>query len=234
MERLRMIEYGKGPVALSEGTVMLFHVIPADAFAPRVFTETWRIEEPEKSKIRVPGHNWANGRYNADGFLCHGLAREKQGSSGPPEFDAYTQLFRSGIVEYCFTHSYPSRTTPHPDVPLIRGLAFEQEFVSCYKDAHSRFLRNGWSGSFYIGFSLIGIEGKIMYINQFARNGNEPLIRQNLFSSPEVYVDLSTAKEDPLFERTLLPLVDTLWQLGGLEETPHKIEGKWDPFARYQ
>jgi len=94
--------------------------------------------------------------------------------------------------------------------------------------------REGRIGAAYVGFSLIGIQGKRMFINDLFGTGTTHEIVSDTFSSPEIYVDLSEPEEDEPFARTLRPLVDTLWQVAGLEETPFRLDGTWKPFADYR
>ena len=51
--RVELIEQKRGPVLLKEDVVMLFHVIPADAFTPGAFTEAWRVPQSEKKDVYV-------------------------------------------------------------------------------------------------------------------------------------------------------------------------------------
>lgn len=224
--RTDLIEQSRGPVALSSGVVVLFHVIPAEAFAPGAFTEAWRITENEKTKVYVTSGNYYQ-RYNADGFLCHGSLIKAEGSSA---VYGYTQLFRSGIIEYGFSHLHQPVGMA---VQSIRGQGLEQEMVSCYEDAYFRFRREGRTGAVYVGFSLIGIAGKSMYISPMMWNSDNE-IRQNIFSSPEVFVDLSEPEEERPFEKILRPLVDTMWQVGGWEKTPFFENGVWSPFGNFR
>ncbi len=225
--RLELIEAGRGPVPLAAGAITLFHVIPVEAFTPGSYTSAWRIDEQDKMKVYVPGSANYSHRYNADGFICHsGIYRGEESAN----LQAYTQLFRSGIIEYGFSHEYQPEWAKSP---LIRGLALEQEMVFCYDDAYSRFRREGNVGSIYVGFSMTGIEGRIIHINQLEWNGREERIRQNSFSSPEVYVDLTEPEDTRPFHKVLRPLVDMLWQVGGREGTPFHSNGKWNPFGNY-
>ncbi len=227
--RVDLLEQGRGPVLLSDNVVMLFHVIPADAFTPGAFTEAWRVPEQEKRDVYVPNGNY-NQRYNADGFLCH----SGRATVGPPEktdgYRGYTQLFRSGIVEYTFSNFY--RPPIGHQIPLICGQEVEQTMVNCYSDAIGRFQREGRIGVVYVGFSMIGIEDKQIYSTLMSWSGREFGIRQCAVTSPEVMVDLSEHEEQP-YPRALRPLVDTFWQLDGREGTPFIPNGEWNPFRRY-
>jgi hypothetical protein len=228
--RVDLIEQRRGPILLSDEVVMLFHVIPADAFTPGAFTEVWRVPEGEKKDVYVPNGNYYQ-RYNADGFLCH----SNRATAGPPQktdgYWGYTQLFRSGIAEYTFSHFF--RPPIDLQVPLIDGQEVEQTMVRCYADAVGRYQRDGRTGVVYVGFSIIGVEGKQIYSTLRLWSGRDFGIRQNTVSSPEVMVDLSEPEDRP-YARTLRPLVDTFWQLDGREGSPFTPNGEWNPFGRYE
>jgi len=205
---------------------MLFHIIPADAFTPGMFTEAWRLPQDQKKEVFVPYGNY-NQQYNADGFVCY----SSRAVVGPPQktdgYWGYTQLFRSGIVEYGFSHFY--RPPIGFQGPLIRGQEVEQAIVQCYEDGIRRFQRAGRTGVAYVGFSIVGIEDKQIFSSSMTWDRRESGIRQNTFISPEVMVDLSELDELP-YSRILRPLVDTFWQLDGRERTPFTPNGEWDPF----
>lgn len=227
--RVELLEQGRGPVLLSDNVVMLFHVIPADSFTPGAFTEVWRVPEQEKKDVFVANGNYYQ-RYNADGFLCHsnratvGLPQKRDGYWG------YTQLLRSGIVEYAFSNFY--RPPIGLQSPLIDGQGVEQTMVHCYADAIGRFHREGRTGVVYVGFSMIGIEDKQIYSTLMTWSGRDFGIRQGTVTSPEVMVDLSEHEERP-YPCVMRPLVDTFWQLDGREGSPFIPNGEWNPFCRY-
>jgi hypothetical protein len=229
--RVDLTEQRRGPVLLHGEVSMLFHIIPADAFTPGSFTETWRLPKPEKQAVHVVTGNYYQ-RYNADGFLCHSnraIVGPLQKTDG---YRGYTQLFRSGIAEYAFSHFYGPPING-PQTPLIDGLYVEQTIVHCYEDAVGRYQRQGHTGTAYVGFSMVGIEDKQIYTTLRSWTPREYGIRQNTFTSPEVVVDLNESEERP-YARTLLPLVDTFWQLDGREGTPFISDEQWNPFKRYQ
>jgi hypothetical protein len=224
--RLDLTEQRRGPVLLEGEVAMLFHIIPADAFTPGMFTEAWRLPQDQKKEVFVPYGNY-NQQYNADGFVCY----SSRAVVGPPQktdgYWGYTQLFRSGIVEYGFSHFY--RPPIGFQGPLIRGQEVEQAIVQCYEDGIRRFQRAGRTGVAYVGFSIVGIEDKQIFSSSMTWDRRESGIRQNTFISPEVMVDLSELDELP-YSRILRPLVDTFWQLDGRERTPFTPNGEWDPF----
>jgi hypothetical protein len=220
--RADLISRDAGPISLMSEVTMLFHVIPASAFARRDYRQAWRVSEQEPSRIHVP-HGLNHYRYNADGYL--GSAQVSN------DFQAYgyTQLFRSGIVEYANSGCY---FPVNSGKTMITGLNLEQEMVQCYQDAINRYRDQGVTESVYVGFSLVGIANKLFYSTRSSLAFNHPPILQNIFTSPEIFVDLNDI-ETVSFSNTLLPLVDTMWQITGRAGTPFKQSGEWNPFAEY-
>ncbi len=58
-------------------------------------------------------------------------------------------------------------------------------------------------------------------------------IRENIFVSPEVLIDITESEQHP-YPKTLLPLVDPMWQIFGREGTPFKMPDGWYPFGNFQ
>lgn len=189
-----------------------------------ILRASWKVTDDERDYIYVP-NNSASFRYNADGFLCY--------STGGSEITAYgyTQLFRSGIVEYADCNIYRRPSPGQPE--MILGQQIEQQMVNCYKDATARLRKQGQLEPIYVGFSLVGIANKFFYSTMMTSISNQHVARDNIFISPEVLVDLNEAEEPP-FSKTLLPLIDTMWQVAGREGTPFKPKGVWNPFKQYQ
>lgn len=221
-QRAALIKFRSAPAHLGGEVVMLFHTIPADAFSANTLQSSWRVSADDREPYVPRGASVR--RYNADGFIC-----TSSYLTHPGGVLGYTQLFRSGISEYADSYSYRGQQGMAGDV--IWGQELEKEMVYCYQDAIHRLRRNGRFGSLYVGFSLIGVAGKTLYSTPMGTIDMPP-IHTNLFSSPEVLVDMSEPEAAP-FSRTLLPLVDTLWQVGGREATPFKVNDVWDPFGQY-
>jgi len=229
LNRAALISQDKGPVQLSAGVACLLHLIPAEAFTRGILRESWRVSPEDQRAVYVPCGNYHQ-RYNADGFICHsGSGVVLPGQSKPY---AYTQLFRSGIIEYAFSNFFqPPIGIPGP---MIWGQALEKEIVRCYQDALTRFRAHDRNEVVFAGFSLIGIQGKSFYISAGSYSSRDDSIRENVFTSPEILVDIDEPEEPP-YPKTLLPLVDTMWQVGGLERTPFtEGDGTWNPFRQYQ
>ncbi len=100
-------------VPLSSEVVFLFHVIPAESFTRTVLDRSWKILPEEKLHIYVP-HGAASYRYNADGYLCLGAPVAENRYCG------YTQIFRSGIIEYADSAIYGAGNRK-ADGPMLQG-----------------------------------------------------------------------------------------------------------------
>jgi hypothetical protein len=220
----RLSIQGGGPIPLSSEVTFLFHVIPAESFTRTVLDRSWRVSEEEKLHIYVP-HGAASWRYNADGFLCFGAPVAEN------QYCGYTQIFRSGIIEYADSAIFGP---PHQGMqPMIFGQEIERQMVQCYKDALRRFQSQGQSGPVYIGFSLTGLTNKMIFATLMSSVFRKGGIRENIFVSPEVFVDITETETHP-YPKTLLPLVDTMWQIDGREGTPFRKPDGWYPFGNYQ
>ncbi len=114
----------------------------------------------------------------------------------------------------------------------IYGQEIERQMISCYRDAVTRLRKQGKTEPLYVGLSLIGITGKNFYVTPMHSVFGSSAARQNIFVSPEVFVDINEPEDHP-YPKTLLPLADTMWQLAGREGTPFKPKGVWEPFKEY-
>jgi hypothetical protein len=223
VHRAELAVAGTGPIRLAGETTMLFHLIPASSLTRRTLQETWRIADDEKHQVYVP-HGATNLTYNADGFLCLSQMGNQSGAYG------YTQLFRSGIVEYADCNcSGPAG----PSESMILGQAIEGEIVRCYQDAVRRLRKEGKNEPVYAGLSLVGLANKEFFSTYRNRAfGTSAKVIDNIYISPEILVDINAPEESP-YGRTLLPLVDTMWQVAGRPRTPFMSNGEWNPFTNY-
>ena len=223
--RVELALKDKGPMLLAGEVTMLFHVIPESAFMRRELRGTWRISDQEANCIYVP-HRGTNRRYNADGFIASARAGNALEAYG------YAQLFRSSrIMEYADSGCFRS-IGYGTEISAIYGQFLEQQMVQCYKDAITRIRKEDRTEALYIGFSLIGIADKRFHVS-LLRGQVVYIDNPNVFISPEVFVDPNEPDEHP-FPKTLLPLVDTMWQVTGLDGTPFKLDGEWKPFHEWQ
>lgn len=223
--RASLIKEMHGPVILPAPVTFLFHAIPASAFGPREYRESWRAP---KEQGGIPHHvppqalGGRSRRYNADVYLITTEAGD--GKYG------YLQFFRSGIVEYADNHCFLQKDQG-PSV--ILGLELEREMVYCYEDALMRLRQEGSTDPLFVGFALVGIAQKNFYATFSASHGEQSLISNDIFISPEIAVDVNELEDRP-FQKALLPLADIMWQVAGRAGTPFKTQdGVWNPFGKY-
>ncbi|HEY3988843.1 MAG TPA: hypothetical protein VGM02_06055 [Acidobacteriaceae bacterium] len=224
--RARLIERGSGPVSISSEVTVLFHVIPALAFVRRPITESWQIPEQKKGQIYVP-HTATRQQYNFDGFIRIAWL------DNPGTAFGYTQIFRSGIIEYANSNCYSPVNVD--GVKMILGQTTEQELVRCYENALVRLSETSETLPIYLGCSLIGIAGKQIHSTFRQLYFQNALIppRQSIVSSPEFSIR-ADLEEDPPYPRTLLPLVNHMWQAFGYDRTSFMTNGEWNPFGSYR
>lgn len=221
-DRADLVARNEGPVTMAGTVTTLFHVIPASAFSHTTLRQSWKLPEEDKNQIHVP-HGISSYRYNADGFL--GLVQAGN------DVYAYTQVFRSGIIEYADGHCSGPVPTDSNNT-WIYGQEIERQMISCYRDAVIRLRKQGRTEPLYVGLSLIGITGKNFYVTPMHSVFGSPTARQHTFVSPEVFVDMNEPEDHP-YPKTLLPLADTMWQVAGREGTPFRSTGVWEPFKEY-
>ena len=113
-------------------------------------------------------------------------------------------------------------------VHAIWAQEIEKEIVRCYGEALARFRSQERAQLLFAGLCLTGNEEKCFHINEVSPDSDS--IRRNVFISPEILVDINEPEETP-FAKTLLPLIDTMWQMAGDEGTPFRDKaGSWTPF----
>jgi hypothetical protein len=223
--RGQLLEQGKGPAPIPSEVMGVFHVIPAGSLARRVLSQSWSVPEQDKRQIYVP-HQATNYLYNAEGFLA-------VAGFGKDSCAGYTQLFRSGMLEYVDCRC--SGQVGNGAESMIYGQLIEQFIVQSYENARLVLQMMGNKEPVYIGFTFIGIADKQFYISYrhlgFSDATTKP--RKNIFVSPEVLADFASDDPSP-YSGTLLPLINTIWQVAGLSETPFKLNQEWTPFHEYR
>ncbi|MDR3726627.1 MAG: hypothetical protein P4K86_06255 [Terracidiphilus sp.] len=224
IRRAQLLEQGKGPAPVAGKILASFHAIPAGALTRRLLSESWSVPEQNKLQIYVP-HQATNYFYNAEGFLAV-AGYSKDSCSG------YTQLFRSGMLEYVDYDC--SGRIGNGTEPMVFGQSIEQLFVHCYEDAKQTLQMMGNTEPVYIGFTLIGIDSKRFYSTYTRSVFSDVMARpkQNVFISPEVLADFASDEPSP-YGHTLLPLINTMWQVAGSKETPFQMNHEWTPFHEY-
>lgn len=207
---------GTGPVEL-QGSRLLFHFIPASAIAedgvtfPRIFDATG-LEQ-------VYGHNiawsWPSKRYNADGLLF--VSHHSNNSQ------TYLQIFKEGMLEYGDGVALNRKTR----IEAIDSQQLEYEIVGMFSNATNLLSGLAISEPIYTTLTLIGVKDRTLALPTHGVNFNDkshPFDR-DVILCPDVQIR-NTAETWP-FAETLLPIINSVWQAAGIEESPFIRNGQW-------
>jgi hypothetical protein len=211
-DRISKAISGNGPVQLV-GTRLLYHFIPAAAVTedsqpfPRIFdTDTWGNHRLLMSSLV----EWK--RYNADGLLF--VSRRCTGNG-----QSYLQVFKNGALEYCDSCLFnPSGQE------VIASALFEGKIVRTFSRALNLLSQLEVPDPVYVTLTLIGVNGRTMAIPR----GWEPspAFDRDVVICPDVLI--RSGVEDEPFSETLLPIVNTVWQAAGIEQSPYIMNGHWN------
>jgi Schlafen, AlbA_2 len=210
-DRISKAVSGNGPIQLS-GTQLLYHFISSAAVAadhpsfPRMFdTNAWGTGR----LLMCLSAEWR--RYNADGLL---FASKKTTENS----QSYLQVFKEGALEYGDSYvfnSYGSDT--------IASAIFEGKLVKTFTQALNLLEKLEVSEPVYVTLTLLGVAGRRMAMPR----GWEPspAFDRDLILCPDVL--LRGAEEGEPYAETLLPIVNSVWQAAGIEQSPYIHNGQW-------
>jgi hypothetical protein len=117
---------------------------------------------------------------------------------------------------------------------VILGQLLEQQMVKCFSHALQFFRNRSEVEAVYVGFSLVGMKDKEFFTTEMNYHPTlQSQIKDNVFTSPEVFVNINDTDESP-YPRTLLPLVDTMWQVAGRKKSPFYSGDVWSPFGNFR
>ena len=197
-DRIARIHSRETPVPLDPGGCMAVHALPLGSF---MATTAVDIAVYESSSIYLPplGASGFDRRINLDGVVNFSGAHDSSSR-------AYTQVFRSGVVESVAV----LRT--HDDRMLLPSVAYEQDVVKFL----TSFLR--FAGEFeieppyYVFLSLVGVRGCEFAVRAgtvWPDDVNQ--LREDMLILPEVVVQDRDEKPDQL----LRPVFDMVWNAFG-------------------
>jgi hypothetical protein len=211
-DRISKAVSANGPVQLS-GAQLLYHFIPAAAITtdnqsfPRIFdTNAWgngRLLMCLSAESR---------RYNADGLLFVSKRTTERAQS-------YLQIFKDGALEYGDSYVFNSYGQD-----CIASAIFEGKIVKTLSLALNLLTSLDVSDPVYVSLTLIGVKGRTMAMPR----GWEPspAFDRDVILCPDVL--LRNRAEDVPFAETLLPIVNSVWQAAGIEQSPYIRNGQWN------
>lgn len=215
-QRISQIIADDTPVALQPGPKMVLHFLPFTAFDIASRPDYSASVKKDGGKIEmypVMGTN-GRGRYNFDGFVSFGDFDET-GTA----YRAYSQVFRSGIVEIC-SHMLGGEIKGN----LFISTRFERDIIDNTEKFITWASKMDISPPLFLLLTLVNVKGYGIDINNQGYGGaHTPIERDNLFLRE---VQLEHLSEEPkVFFRTVF---DTIWQACGYDRSYNYNEkGEW-------
>ena len=210
-DRIARIHSRETPVLLNSGGCIVVHAIPLGSFmsptAVDIATAETRIRQ-----FPPMGASGGDGRVNLDGFVNFAFSNE--GSSR-----AYTQIFRTGVVESVAV----LRT--HEERPFLSCVAYEEDVI----DFLTSFFE--FAGEFeieppyYVFLSFVGVRG-CLFARQlrFMPPHRERPLREDMLILPEIVIQDCNERPDQL----LRPIFDMVWNaFGFIRSTNYDEQNNW-------
>jgi hypothetical protein len=220
-DRTAPILSGEGPMRLGGSSKLLVHLIPAAFITQQL--GLWPVPGDAKHLFRVSSLSSSTAsRYDADGFLVYSLR-------GGDDCASYVQLFRNGCLEYADGYILNvGRDYGQGQEKEIPSKAFEQKLIEAFENALLIAKKFGIDHPTYFGCTLIGVQGMRLSRAGLFEIGVAHTFDRPVIQSPEVQIDRTEPKP---YRRSVLPVVDSLWQATGYEQTPWRDpSGEWNPY----
>lgn len=210
-ERVAKLLSEEGPAALSGAAKLLVHFIPVAALAGQQTAGFWPVPNEVRNLLRPSSFSGASWRYNADGFLVYSV-------EGGGKCNSYVQLFRNGCLEYGdgYILNVGNERGGPGDIP---SKAFEEKLVGTFGNAALALGRLGVEDPVYMSCTLVNVKDYGLSRDgiSFYHDDVQHKFDRQVIQTP----DLQINRAEPTPHRnSLLPIVDSIWQANGYEETP--------------
>jgi hypothetical protein len=208
-ERLIRIAAGETPVPIVDRGTMVLHLVPLAAFTA-TSGERLSFTSQEKSAFSPLGCQGWSTNVNLDGFV---LFTDRGTKSS-----AYTQYFRSGVVESVAAFD------PWRDELWLSSTWIEQQVMAALTSSVPALVTKEVEPPFYVFLSFLKVRGYGLHIgDRFSGNDHVLADRDNLIL-PEVVIEQAQFEAST----TMRPAFDMLWNAFGYERCFHYDEqGKW-------
>jgi hypothetical protein len=202
-QRLAQIGANAGPVPLVQGALAVFHVAPLSAFTE---ASGWGRLQLTREQAYAFGPVDRSGRAARNNFDGYCIFSGTEGSA-----TQYSQVFRSGIVEYVIAYNYVDEQSKKP---LLLGHWIEDMCLGATETFSAVLGRHSIDPPFYLMLSLLGVKGYKFDTGDWGQNRDRWPDRDNMFF-PEVAVE-----DLPVDAPSLLqPVFDLLFQAFGYEQS---------------
>lgn len=201
VERLGRIISGGTPIPLESFPKIILHLIPLNPVSSSL--QQFSLN-PGFIGIRYPdfGADLKNANSNFDGYLEYSQDLRFEPS--------YLQVFRSGSMEYVWTHPLKR------EKKMIADIVLERTFLNAVR--RLLLIEEYYMGvrpPLFVILSLIGIQGYTV-MEQNARYNNSRIDRDSLLF-PEVMLETFRCN----IEQEMKTILDILWNSVGWPECPH-------------
>ena len=197
------------PISFIDGSKVVLHCIPLQSLTKRADYDVLRYAEYAHQIPLLTNtlHNWI---INFDGLL---------GYAGPNTAHAYTQLFRSGVIE---SVSGTLLRSGNQGASFIPHISLEQKTMQHVKRCLGVFSRVGVNPPIAISLTLLGVKGFRIQASQWS-DPSLPIRQQDLFF-PEAVLQ----QFDESLPKLLKPIFDLVWNASGLYGSVNfDAEGNW-------
>jgi len=211
-ERIARILVDQSPMRLDGPSRLLVHFTPASALSGSQMIESWPVRTELRNLFRPSSLSSSTGwRYNADGFFVYSL----KGADGCA---SYVQLFRNGCLEYgdgyilnCGEEGGRPRNIP--------SKVFEEKLVQIFGNAVLLLDRLAVDDPVYLSCALVGVQNSKLSRDglSFYLSDVQHTFDREVIQTSELQIDRG---ESPPYRGSLLPIVDSIWQANGYEQTP--------------
>ncbi|MCE5268433.1 MAG: ATP-binding protein [Planctomycetaceae bacterium] len=212
--RLSKIVAGETPLPMDSGAKMILHLLPVSSFSKPTTVDVVSVSH-NFARLPAMGALGFDRRMNLDGCVTY----QHQGNGGPCY--AYTQLFRSGVIESV------DGVTLIGNKPGIPSIAYEEELIRV-TDAYVKLLRElSIEPPVIAMLSMVGVKGFTMILGpRYSFRNRVPVIDRDLLLLPEIVIEDLNDEAATI----LRPIFDTVWQSAGLTgSSNYNKDGKWCP-----
>ena len=213
-DRLSKISSDDMPVQLTGKARVVFHLIPYSAFEAGP-TISFASNENDIWSIPLIYSSVSRYRHNVDGLIVY---NEKGNSSS----EAYTQVFRNGIVESVSASLFHSSS----EDSYIPSVIFERDLIATFEACITLYKKHSISMPAVLIVSLAGVRGYKLAVSQQLDHWHDNVNRidRDLLLLPEIIVEDYAVNSANI----LKPIFDAMWNSAGWDKSyGYDDSGEW-------
>ena len=208
-DRIARIHNRRTPVPLESGGCMVVHVLPLNAFLVNTAIDVGKLGHYMNSLGPMVTTGWSQ-RINLEGIV----------NFATQDNNAYTQVFRSGVVESVCV----SLLRPINGKMVLPSVLYEQEMIQLL----TRYLKFAEDleihPPYYVFLSFLGVSGCRFGVRINSPIFHEPVLNEDMLILPEVVVHNLDEKPHEI----LHPIFDMVWNSFGFPRSKnYNDSGDW-------